>query len=1048
MKEKILPTLRTLFFCIMGGVLLQGFAINGLNAKPNYETLQGIQISGTVRSEADGQTLPGVNVIVQGTSTGTVTDANGNYQIAVQDVNGTLIFSSIGFRSLEVPINGRSVIDVNLSEEVKTLEEIVVVGYGVQRKSDMTGSVVSVKEEVIENRPVVNLNQALVGQLAGVNVALNDAAPGGETSIKIRGIGSINAANEPLYVIDGFPTSQAFANAILPSDVQSVSVLKDASATAIYGSRGANGVVIITTKSGTTGKPRISFNASYGLANVMKRDYYDLLKGPEYIEYARELRNNQWVRAGVGNSPSDPNSVRPPRYQIPEELTTWNGIDTDWQDVIFETARMQNYDLSVQGGTEKGRYFFSTGFAGDDGVLVGTGYKKYSARMKVDAEIIENVLEAGMNLAPSYTNQQVAKYSGTNIYESVIASALAMPPIIPVYNADGSYADRMRPIAGFLPIPNPLSLANEIENYNKTFSALFNAYLKLNFNKDLFVQTNFGATLMNSRNDLYHPSTAPRFWAPTPVVPSGTSSSANTYNWLSETTINYEKTFANDHKLTLLGGFSSQREYNQSNFVSANNFPNDLVHTLNAGVVNAGNSLASEWSLLSYLGRINYSYQDKYLLTTTFRRDGSSRFGRNTKWGFFPSAALGWIISNESFLEDNSLLSFLKLRASYGLTGNNTIGDYAHIGLLGNTNQTFGSGEGTNFSGIYPITLSNQDLTWEKSKQLDIGLEIGLFNNRVYLDVDYYNNRTTDLLLNVNLPTTTGFSTVLRNIGEVENKGFEVVLNTTNIDNDLFSWNTNFNISYNKNKVLRLGPTGDPIYNFAGTRITEVGGPIGANRGLIQIGVLTQADINSGTVPIVPGQTAGDVKYLDINGDGIISNFNGVDGVFIGDANPEYIFGLNNMIGFGSFELSIMINGQTGGKTMDLTSQGLWDPDGSNVMRKQWEGRYISDDQPGNGMTPRAGMVGGGRPDTRLVQKTDYLRIRNISLGYNLNTKYLQNTRIYVSAENLITWTEFEGFNPQATSFGGGQVATINGLTGGGSYPLPRIISLGINLTF
>lgn len=446
------------------------------------------------------------------------------------------------------------------------------------------------------------------------------------------------------------------------------------------------------------------------------------------------------------------------------------------------------------------------------------------------------------------------------------------------------------------------------------------------------------------------------------------------------------------------------------------------------------------------VGRLNYSFKDKYLFTTTFRRDGSSRFGTNTKWGFFPSAALGWIISNESFLENNEILSFLKFRSSYGLTGNNSIGDYAHVGLLGITNQTFGPGQGSNFPGIYPTTISNPNLTWEKSKQLDIGVEIGLFNDRVNLDLDYYNNRTTDLLLNVNLPTTTGFANVLRNIGEVENKGFEIVLNSTNLIRGSFKWNTNANFSYNENVVLKLGPNGDPIYGFHGLRITEVGGPIGASRGLVQIGVLTQADIEAG-VPVFPGQTAGDVKYLDTNEDGTISNFNGPDGVFIGDANPNYVFGLNNNFQYGNFDFSIMVNGQAGGKTMDLTSQGLWDPDGSNVMRKQWEGRYISDEEPGDGMTPRAGMIAGGLPDTRLVQKTDYLRIRNVLLGYNFPPTIIKSCRVYISAENLITWTSFEGFNPQATSWGGAQNATINGLTGGGTYPLPRIVSLGINLS-
>jgi len=644
----------------------------------------------------------------------------------------------------------------------------------------------------------------------------------------------------------------------------------------------------------------------------------------------------------------------------------------------------------------------------------------------------------------------VAQYSGTSIYNSVIASALAMPPNIPVYNPDGSYADDMHPYPGFNQIPNPLQLAKEIQNHNVIYSTLFNTYLKLNVLKYFEVRTNFGATMNYSRNDFYHPSTAPDFFAPAPVTPYGSSSTGDLYNWLSETTINYQRIFSNAHSLNFLAGFSAQKEHAHSNSVSATNFPNDLVQTLNAGVINGGNSFESEWSLLSFIGRLNYAYRDKYLVTATFRSDGSSRFGQNTKWGSFPSGAMGWVISKEKFLANSHTLSFLKLRLSYGLTGNNNIGNYAHIGLLGYTNQTFGSGQGTNYSGIYPTSLSNEDLSWEKAKEIDAGADIGLIGDRIFLSFDYYNRRTSDLLLNVNLPSTTGFSSVLTNIGEVENKGYEIALTTRNIDNHSFSWTTTFNFAYNRNKVLKLGPTGDPIYDFYGTRITAVGGPVGASRGLIQTGVLTQKDIDAG-VPIFPGETAGDAKYLDVNKDGTISNFNGDDGVFIGDANPKYVFGINNMLSYRNFDLSIMINGQTGGKTMDLTSQGLWDPSGSNVMYKQYDGRYISDAEPGNGWTLRAGNINGGTPDTRLIQKTDYLRIRNVSLGYQIplgKAQYIKGIRTYISVENLITWTDFEGFNPQSTSFGGSQVATINGLTGGGSYPLPRIVSLGFNFTF
>lgn len=1010
--------------------------------------IQTRNISGKVISEEDDEPLPGVNVVERGTSNGTVTDVEGRYSLTVQD-GAVLIFSSVGYATQEVEVGARSVVDLAMTSDVRALEEIVVIGYGEQKKRDLTGSVATVKSDVIKDKPITRLNEALVGQLAGVDVAINDATPGGEMSIKVRGSGSITAGNEPLYVIDGFPTTQDIANTINPGNIVSVDVLKDASATAIYGSRGSNGVVIITTKSGTSGRPEISLNSSYGVANVLKRDYYDLLNGEEYTEYARELINNSWVRSGEGREASDPNSVRTAPYQIPDFLQSWNGIDTDWQDAIFTTANINNHDLSINGGTDIVKYFFSGGFASDDGVVIGTSYKKYTAQIKLDVNIIDNVLQGGMNLAPAYSNQRIAKYAGTNIYESVIASALAMPPNVPLFNEDGSYGDRMRPTPSlFLPIPNPVQLGELIENYNKNFSTLFNSYLQWNIIEDLQLKTNFGATFNYFQNDFYHPTTAPRFWSPPPVDASGSSSKNNAFNWLVETTLNYRKSFNGLHSLGALLGFSAQRDYAHFNSLSANNFPNDFVHTLNAGEVTGGSSSVSEWSLLSYLARLNYSYRDRYLLTATFRTDGSSRFGKNNKWGMFPSAAVGWVVSNENFLDNLNALSYLKIRASYGVSGNNNIANYGSIALLSYTNQTFGSGAGTNYTGIYPSSLDNPNLTWEKSIEYNIGADIGFLGDNILLNFDVYNRRSSDLLLNVNLPTTSGFSSALTNIGEVENRGYEITLTTKNVNTSTVKWNTSFNLSHNINEVLRLGPTGDPIYGFSGTRITEIGRSVGASRGLLQIGVLTQADIEN-DVALFPGQTAGDVKYLDVDGDGQISNFNGTDGIFLGDANPHYTFGLNNTVMFHNFDLSLMINGQTGGKTMDLTSQGLWDPDGSNVMRKQWDGRYVSDDEPGNGITPRAGMIAGGMPDSRLVQKTDYLRVRQLALGYTFPFQNIpiSNMRVYASVTNLITWKSFEGFNPQALSWGGATNATIYGLTGGGSYPLPRIVSLGLNVT-
>jgi TonB-linked SusC/RagA family outer membrane protein len=496
-----------------------------------------------------------------------------------------------------------------------------------------------------------------------------------------------------------------------------------------------------------------------------------------------------------------------------------------------------------------------------------------------------------------------------------------------------------------------------------------------------------------------------------------------------------------------MAGFTAQKDHADANYLYSNKFPNNLVHTLNVATITSGNSTVSEWSMLSYVLRANYSFADKYLVTATVRRDGSSRFGADVRYGTFPSIAAAWRVSQEDFMQDVKTVSDLKIRASYGKTGNNDIGNYSAIGLLGVTNQTFGLGGGSNYNGIYPSTLSNPALSWESSRQLDLGVDLGLFKDRISMIFDFYNNHTYDLLLRVNLPTTTGFSSSLKNIGEVLNRGYEFTLITRNLVGE-FGWSTNFNISFNHNEVLKLGPNGDPIYDFYGSRITEIGQEIGASNGLHMIGILTEADIANG-VAIFPGEQAGDPKYEDVDGDGVISNFNGPDGINIGNPNPKMSLGLTNVFTWKNFDLAIMIDAQTGGVSTDLLGQGMWSGGGNNIWASWLQNRYISDAQPGDGMTPRLTFGLGGLPDTRLIQKTDFLRIANITLGYTLPLKTssaMSAFRAYFSIENLATFDKFNGYNPQVKN--NPQSATLGGFTLGGGYPLPRIFSLGLNVTF
>ncbi len=1011
----------------------------GLMAQKN---VSGIVLSGD-------SVLKGATVLVKGTQTATQTDLSGRFTISAPP-NGTLVFSYVGFSDYEEKINNRSNLTVRMISSSRVLSDVVVVGYGTQAKKDLTGSISSVNDEMVRDRPLASLNEGLVGQIPGVDISLSDATPGGEVDVKIRGIGSIGAAVEPLYVIDGFPTSQEFANALDPSSILSLDVLKDASSTAIYGSRGSNGVIIITTKSGRNRQPTISFNTLTGVGTVAKRDYYDMLNGPDYVEYTKESLNNQWVNSGPGRLPSDANSVRvaagQPGLIIPANIATWNGISTNWQDAVFSPALIQNYNMNVTGGSGNIKYLFSGSYYDNQGVVVGTGFQKYTAQAKIDGDLFNDRIQVGINILPSYAHQRIAQYQNQNVYASTIGDALGMPSDIPVHNPDGSYGQVINPQPGFAPIINPVQLGKQLQDYNYNLSNLVNSYLKLNITKDLEVKTTIGAALYYTQNDYYYPSTIPLNGA-LPSNVGGSSSTASTINWLSETTINYHKTFLKDHKVNILAGYSAQKETDHSNSVNGSNYPNDLVQTLNAAGVTSGSSSEAQWSLLSYYARLNYSYRDKYLLTATVRRDGSSVFGASNKYGNFPSAAVGWVISNESFMKNSKTISFLKLRASYGVSGNNGIGDYSSIGLLSNVHTTFGSGAGTVQTGILPTSLSNPDLKWEKSAEVDIGIDATLLKDRISITADYYDRHSSDLLLTVNLPTTTGFSSTLENVGEVENKGYEFGITTKNLTGAL-RWTTTFNISYNLNKVLSLGPGNAPISGFAGTHITKVGGTVGANYGLKMLGVLTAADIASGKVPLFPGEHPGDPKYYDLSGDGTISNFNGNDAVDLGQVQPSHIFGLINNFYFKNFDLNVMINGQRGGHIMDLTDQGIGASGANAVYSKQFNGRYISDAQPGNGKVLAPGSAFQGEPDTRLVQTTNYTRIRTVALGYTLpvRDRFYKRLRVFVTVENLITWKHSEEYNPQATSFGSGTNVAINGLEGGASYPLPRTFSFGVNL--
>lgn len=1027
-----------------------------------FVVAQSATITGTVL-DSEGEKLFGVSIVEKGTINGTVTDIDGSYSITVRDLSAVLTFSYIGFATMDVPINGRTNVHVELAADVAILDDVVVVGYGTQRKKDVTGAVSTISSQSIEDLPITSVDQALSGQMAGVQFIQSSGDPGGGGTVRIRGVGSIGADNDPLYVVDGFPITnvqnqrQNVLSTINPSDIKSIDVLKDASASAIYGSRGGNGVVIITTKSGSSGPARISLDTYMGFQQITKK--YDVLNASEYAFAAARARDNAWVDDG-GNF-DDPNEVRSAARRVddimrnPEAL----GIGTDWQDEIFRDALISSYELSVAGGNEKNRYFVSGGYFNQQGVVINSDFERYNLRVNFDSNLSDR-LSFKLNLAPSYSTSNVIEGQG---FSSVVLGALLKSPIDGVYDENGEYDPGLVLASGFSRIVNPVLRANETKDYRTYLKLLANTSLEYEFIDGLKLKVALGADINSNRRDFYESSLVRGPGSPL-QVPVGASSTSQRINWLNEYTLNYDKHFGN-HSLTALAGFSLQKEYYYTNSLEATDYPNDFVQTLNAGIVTDGRSTEEQWSLISFIGRLNYSYKDKYLLTATIRQDGSSRFGANNRFGTFPSASLGWRVSQEQFLKDSEILSELKFRASYGRSGNFGIPNYAAIGLLTSSPVVLGPGIGQIVPGLAQATISNHELTWETSDQLDLGLELGFFNDRIYFTGDYYDKITSGLLLNVPVPGITGFTTALENVGEVSNKGLELSLDTKNLMGE-FTWRTNLNISFNKNEVTKLGRMGDPIITGGGgsdsdgsgvgflsqTHITQIGSPVGSYYGYELDGLfLTQAELD--TAPIFqerPEVKLGDYKVVDQNNDGRI---NEDDRTILGDFFPDYTFGITNSFGYKNFDLDIILQGAQGFEIFDATAQQLGNSAGNvNLSRSTGTGNYVSPDQPGMG-APRLNRSPQGynnQVSSRYIKDGSYVRCRSITLGYNFPQSALDQLpfnrlRMYINALNPFTITDYVGFNPEING------RSSNPLTPGvdfGTYPLAKSFTFGLNLSF
>ena len=1043
---------------------------NGTGTKLVENEAQRAKISGTVKDES-GTPLPGVTVLVEGTTTGTVTDIDGNFSIEAAE-GQALIFSFIGLQRQRIIAGAASILEVVMVTEENKLEEFVVVGYGTLQKKDITGAVSTISSEEIKDQPVASIDQAIAGRMAGVIVTQATGAPGGGASVRIRGAGSLSAGNEPLYVVDGFPVTNDFdqrnnpLNTINPNDIDNIQVLKDASATAIYGSRGSNGVILITTKSGKSGMSKIDLSISTGVQQVEKT--LDVLNATEFAHYINESRNNAWVNSGPGRSASDPNSARlnnvmyllPDVFSNPESL----GEGTDWQNEIFRTAQMSNYQLNFSGGNDKTKYFVSGGYLSQDGVIINSDLKRYSFRVNVESQMNKRV-KVGANITPSYTFSNQSLAEGNWQGGGIIQSAITAGPHLTPYDEFGNYTKITGQGIGTSEVDNPVKIAKEYFHEQQNLRLLGTSFAEFSLVDNLKFKALVGADIRNFREDIFSSSIInPNSVNPTkPAV--GTNGTSQVRNWLSEFTLSYNKSIGK-HNFDAVLGYTVQQESLDVNRMTGTNFANDNIKTINAaGLITSATSTKEEWALISYLARVNYNYDDRYLLTATFRRDGSSRFGQDNRWGSFPSVSLGWRLSEEEFMSDIDWISELRLRTSYGLTGNNFITNYGSIGLTGIENYPLGMNGGSVSNGMRLSNIPNSKLGWERNSQTDVGIEIGLLQNRIYASADYYNKRTSDLLLNVPVPTLTGYSTALQNIGEIENKGFEFTVTSRNVVG-AFKWTTDLNFSTNNIEVIALGPDGSPIISrqatsaSAPTHITEIGSAPGSFYGYHVIGVYqNQEEIDNspvilngnGTVQSKPGQ----LKFEDVNGDGVI---NANDRRVLGSPFPDFTWGMTNSFSYRNFDFAFTLQGVQGFEVLNAARRYYGNYAGSyNVLASASNG-WMSESDQGDGVSPKidrnfngyAGSTVVNNITSLFVEDGSFLRIRNITLGYNMPLSLLEkaklsSARLSFTVQNAYTFTDYEGYNPEVSAQGGSPL--VPGVDAGG-YPLARTFMFGLNVGF
>lgn len=968
---------------------------------------QSILIKGTVTSDEDDLPLPGVNVMIKGSGTGTTTNVEGNYQLEA-DKNATLIFSFIGMKTQEVAVNGRSTIDIVLGSDVSQLSEVVVVGYGSVDRKLLTGSVAQTESKELSNTVNPDLSSALQGKVAGVQINQNSGTPGAALSIQVRGQNSISGGTQPLYVVDGVPISSgnfgqigyegqgiSAISDLNPNDIESISVLKDASASAIYGARGANGVVLITTKSGESGKTKFNVESYYGIQEIYKR--LDLLDAGQFKQYVNDIAAEE--------------GAAPP---YTEEQLTDNSVNTDWQDAVLRTAPIQNHQISASGGDDKTKFYASAALFDQEGILIGTDYRRYSGRLNLDHKVNDKLsIDTKLNISFSENN----RVPGDQTINGVLPNAISKPPVHPIYDENNNYVEQ-----GFW--DNPVANGTETDNVAESFRTLFNIGWDYRIADNLKFRNQWGVDYSHLMERRYEPTTTRRGAQSGGI---GINANSRVTKIIQNSTLEYNKYINDQHDITALVGSSFELINDRFDFMRANNFPsNDLRYLSSAGNIETADASGSEYAINSFFGRFMYAFEDKYIVTLNLRADGSSNIAPANRYQLLPGVSLGWRMIEEDFMQTQSIFSDFKLRLGYGKLGNDKIGRGRFLALYGSGNNYNGN------PGIIPSQIPNPNLKWEVTTNYNAGLDMAFLGGKINFTTDAYYNITTDLLQFRPLPGSSGYGGYDENIGEMENKGLEFAVNANLVSNEDFQWSINGNLSLNRNKILSLY-NGQPITNIGrGNNAIIEGQPLGVFYMFESLGV---------------DPSTGELVMEDVNNDGNITD---ADRQIVGDPNPDFIGGISTNLNYKNFDLSIVSQFSYGNDVFNGTRQytenmtlGSNDNQTTRILRRWREPGDITN-------VPKINGRFNNEITSHYIEDGSFFRLRNITLGYNLPidlvSKYkLTKVRVYASAQNLLTLTSYSGMDPDVNY--SGSDATRKG-TDFFTFPVPRMYTAGINISF